>query len=185
MVLPEPTTLPTWAVLDQVDPTSNQNNVLTPPPQQQQYGWGFHEFPPRNWFNWLGRYTYQWLAYFKQQNPRSKTVITSAVQGGPSALPICDPSVNVRGITMIYINDVKSGNNSNIYIGMYIRNTTSSVAPQPIFGDAALLPIGGSIVGSYTLGTVDKTTGILSSVSSSLATPGPFNIVAVSYDTIL
>lgn len=67
----KPSVLPVWADSDQTDPISGQNNVLTPPPEKQQYGWSRLEFPPRNWFNWLGRYTYRWLAWLKQQEEQS------------------------------------------------------------------------------------------------------------------
>lgn len=70
----KPDQLPQWAELDQVDSVSQQNNVLVPPPEKQNYGWARLEFPPRNWFNWLGRYTYRWLRWFDQQE--SQSVVT-------------------------------------------------------------------------------------------------------------
>lgn len=66
MVL-KPTILPEWAENDVVDPISGQNNVLEPPTEKKLEGWARLEFPPRNWFNWLGRYTNRWLAFLKQQ----------------------------------------------------------------------------------------------------------------------
>ncbi|PWU06780.1 MAG: hypothetical protein C5B43_01320 [Verrucomicrobia bacterium] len=98
----KPTVLPVWAVQDQVDPISLQNNVLTPPPEMQQYGWIKGQFPPRNWFNWLGRYTYQCLAWLFQQEAQS-VVVTAAsgsdsgnifdvVNGGMAFLNVVDPA---------------------------------------------------------------------------------------------
>lgn len=176
MTLSQPAELPTWAAQDQIDPVSGQNNVLTPPVQQQQYGWQRLAFPPRNWFNWLGRLTYQWLQYFRQNDTFSTTVITSAVQGGNSVLPICNPSIATRGVTMIYINDIATGNNGSRYVGFYVRNATSSVTPNVIQNTDP--------VGPYTIttGTVDKDTGILNNISSTAGSPGPFNIIAVSYN---
>jgi hypothetical protein len=66
MVL-KPTILPEWAENDVVDPISGQNNVLEPPTEKKLEGWARLEFPPRNWFNWLGRYTNRWLSFLKQQ----------------------------------------------------------------------------------------------------------------------
>jgi len=66
----KPTVFPVWAEQDQVDPVSLQNNVLTPPPEKQQYGWS-RQFPPRNWFNWLARYTNRWLQWLSQQESQS------------------------------------------------------------------------------------------------------------------
>jgi hypothetical protein len=110
MVL-KPTVLPVWADLDQVDPISLQNNVLTPPPEYQQYGWTLKQFPPRNWFNWLGRYTYRWLAYLSQQDAQGNTVSAS------NAVPtdVIFDSVN-GGLAYIYV--VDTGNAAAVYHGM-------------------------------------------------------------------
>jgi len=76
----KPTTLPKWAENDVVDAISGQNNVLEPPPEKQLSGWLRLEFPPRNWFNWLGRYTYRWLNWLKQQEEQA--VITDGTGSG-------------------------------------------------------------------------------------------------------
>lgn len=70
----KPPQIPNWATNNIVDPTSGQPNVVTPPPEKQTYGWSFKEFPPRQWFNWLGRYTAQWINWFNQQE--SQSVVT-------------------------------------------------------------------------------------------------------------
>lgn len=67
----KPTVLPKWADSDQTDPISLSNNVLTPPPIMQTYGWTYKQFPPRNFLNWLGRYTYRWLDWLKQQEEQA------------------------------------------------------------------------------------------------------------------
>jgi hypothetical protein len=104
----KPSTFPTWAELDVVDPTSGQNNVTTPPLEKQNYGWAFGEEPPRNWFNWLGRYTNNWLKWFDQQESQS------TVTPGDGA----DASFNasVGGLAYIYV--VDKGNAANVYHGM-------------------------------------------------------------------
>lgn len=63
--------LPKWADTDTTDPVSGQNNVIEPPPEKQESGWERLEYPPRNWFNWLARYTYRWLLWFKQQEEQA------------------------------------------------------------------------------------------------------------------
>lgn len=67
----KPTTLPKWAENDVVDPISQQNNVLEPPTEKQDEGWSRLEFPPRQWFNWLSRWVYRWILWFKQQEEQS------------------------------------------------------------------------------------------------------------------
>lgn len=79
MVL-KPTILPEWAENDVVDPVSGQNNVLEPPTEKKLEGWARLEFPPRNWFNWLGRYTNRWLSFLKQQEELA--ILTDGNGGG-------------------------------------------------------------------------------------------------------
>jgi len=59
----KPTKIPEWAVNDVVDPTSGQNNVVEPAGAIKLLGWDFKEKPPRQYFNWLARYTYLWCQY--------------------------------------------------------------------------------------------------------------------------
>jgi len=102
-----PDTMPEWAEQDVVDPVSGQNNVLTPPPEKQQFGWNRLEFPPRNWFNWLGRWTWRWIRYLAQQEAQSVVndgtgqVMFNAISGG-----------------LVYIYVVDIGNAANVYHGM-------------------------------------------------------------------
>lgn len=67
----KPDQLPMWADSDQVDPISGSNNVLTPPPEKQMYGWARLDYPVRNWMNWLGRYAYRWIAWLDQQEQQA------------------------------------------------------------------------------------------------------------------
>ena len=76
----KPTVLPKWADGVAVDPISGQQNVTTPPTEKQNAGWDRLEFPPRNWFNWLGRYTYRWLNWLKQQEEQA--IITNGAGEG-------------------------------------------------------------------------------------------------------
>lgn len=107
-MIPRPDMFPVWAALDQVDPVSNQNNVLVPPLEKQNYGWNRLEFPPRNFFNWLGRKTYQWLQYLDQQQAQS-TVTT-----GSGAAPIVD--IINGGMSLIYV--VDKGDTTKFFEGI-------------------------------------------------------------------
>lgn len=173
MVLNPPDIFPLWAENDQVDPTSKQNNVETPPAEKQLYGWDFKDYPVRNWANWLGRYTSKWIKYLAQNDPKSRTVVTFAsASGSDSDGPIVTvPLTALRPIVMIYINDTASGNNSSRYIGMYTVNNSSSVVPNTIASS------------HITVGAVNKDTGILQAITSDASTPGPFNIIAVQFDS--
>ena len=82
----KPSVIPTWAKMNQTDPESGQNNVSTPPPEKQNLGWNFKDYPRRNWMNWLGRYTYLWIEWFNQQE--SQSVVTD--EGGVGLFPIND-----------------------------------------------------------------------------------------------
>lgn len=115
--LPRPTVFPVWASSDQVDPISGQNNVLTPPPEKQMYGWARLEFPPRNWINWLARYTNNWIQYLAQQE--SQAVVTD----GLGSVAIVD--VVNGGMSIIYV--VDTGATANYYEGIvYVPASYSS-----------------------------------------------------------
>jgi|GEM_PF-1839716 len=142
--LSRPSTLPTWATNDQIDPVSLQNNVLTPPDQYKLYGWTRGQFPPRNWFNWLGRYTYEWLAYLSQQealNVSSSTndgsvAFVNIVSGGMAIINVIDkttPANYYQGITY-----VPPGYSSGI-----LNFTTTSSSTLTV---SAISPTGGIIV---------------------------------------
>lgn len=60
------TTLPRWATNDVVDPTSLLNNVLEPAEGKKDIGWNYLEKPARQYYNWLGRQTNQWLDYLDE-----------------------------------------------------------------------------------------------------------------------
>lgn len=119
--LTKPTTLPEWAVQDQIDPVSLQNNVLTPPPEYQQYGWTRGQFPPRNWFNWLGRNTYQCIAWLFQQE--SQSVVASG--SGQTFFDVVS-----GGLCYIYV--VDTGNGANVYHGMVYLPPASTSPSYPI-----------------------------------------------------
>jgi len=65
-MIPKPTILPEWATDPQIDPISGQENVVEPPLEKKMSGWTFQEKPNRQWWNWLHRQTYLWIAYFNE-----------------------------------------------------------------------------------------------------------------------
>ena len=86
----KPTTLPRFAELDQVDPTSGQNNVVEPPANWKDYGWDYQEEPPRNYFNWLHRWTYEWLNWVDQKLIRTMTFVIAAYDSPQDAQEAAD-----------------------------------------------------------------------------------------------
>lgn len=100
----KPTILPMWAVDNVVDPISGQNNVTTPPMEKQLIGWSLKEQPPRNWFNWLGRYTYQWLAWLNQQETQNRVVDNTGTA------PAFD--ISTGGMAIVYVIDTTTPANS-------------------------------------------------------------------------
>ena len=111
MVLyPKPNELPFWATSNYVDPITGQPNVVTPPLEKQTNGW-LREFPPRQWFNWLGRFTGNWIAYLSQQEAQS------VVTDGTGLTPSFDVNnIPTGAIAIIYV--VDKGNAANVYNGM-------------------------------------------------------------------
>jgi hypothetical protein len=82
----KPTVLPRWALNDIVNATSGENNVVAPPAGYDTLGWDFKEKPPRQYFNWLGRTTHDWLAWLQEQTePIGKfSASTVDMSGSPS-----------------------------------------------------------------------------------------------------
>jgi hypothetical protein len=137
MTFSKPSAFPVWASLDQVDPVSQQNNVLTPPPEKQMYGWSRLEFPPRNWFNWLARFTNNWLQYLAQQESQSvvtgdvsgATAIVDPINGGMAIVSIIDtgaPANYFQGIT--YIPPSYAGGTSFTTTSTSSTSTTTSIS---------------------------------------------------------
>ena len=62
----KPSENPEFALLDQADPVTGENNVSEPPTTKKNYGWSYLEKPAHNWMNWLHRKTSEWLTYFDQ-----------------------------------------------------------------------------------------------------------------------
>lgn len=147
MVLPPPSVLPKWADQDIIDPISNQNNVTTPPVTEQNLGWGFKEFPPRQWFNWLGRYTYRWLAYLKQNDSKSTVKVIQGTYGVP--VQIADTTVPGR-LLLLWIQDSSQSNASDRFSGMCIPYSSSA-------SNRTVYALGTSL--NITVSTINNGTG--------------------------
>ena len=133
MSFTKPDQLPMWADQDQVSNVSLQNNVLTPPPALQQYGWTYKQFPPRNFFNWLGRYTYRWIAWLNQQE--SQSVVTD---GNGVGLFITDDA-------LIYLYAVDKLTPANYIVAVGYKG--AGVAPVLNVIDSNVLTLGASTTG--------------------------------------
>lgn len=66
-LLEQPTTLPRWATVPETDALSGQPNVVEPPDGKKDSGWHYREKPPRNWWNWIQKTNYDWLAFLDEQ----------------------------------------------------------------------------------------------------------------------
>ena len=122
----EPTEIPNWATSNAVDPISGQPNVVTPPLEKQDKGWAFGEFPPRQWFNWLGRYTAQWINYFRAFTGQS-LVVTNA--GTTAAF-----NMITGGMAIVYVIDTSTPANSYHGIAYIPPNAVSPVTVTKLGG---------------------------------------------------
>jgi hypothetical protein len=126
-LLTPPSEFPVWAINDQVDPVSNQNNVVAPPTEKQLFGWARSDFPPRNWFNWLGRLTNNWLQYLSQNDPKCQTICRTNLSYG-TAYTIADTQTQGR-LLLLYIQDTSfptGGNAGDRFSGMCVPWSPSS-----------------------------------------------------------
>jgi hypothetical protein len=88
----KPTKYPDWSVNtdgtdnDVVDPTSGQNNVVEPDAGKKLTGWIYTEKPPRQYFNWLGRLTTQWIRWFDDYIASTIDVALSNLSSAVSTL---------------------------------------------------------------------------------------------------
>jgi hypothetical protein len=90
-----PEKYPYWAMSDIVDDVSKQNNVTEPPEIKKQSGWAYRDKGARNWFNWLGRTTANWIEYLdtntnKIQNFTVATLPSPSLKGSGSMAYVSD-----------------------------------------------------------------------------------------------
>ena len=154
-----PPDLPMWAVDDQIDPVSLSNNVLPPPPELQQYGWVRSQFPPRNFFNWLGRQTYECLLYLFDKD----ALIVSSVGAGAQTL------FNTTVGGMYKLSVVDQGNPANFYEGV----GWSAPAPgAPVtLTDITTSPLSVSTISTSGVVTVSGGTGPYQCYAQTIPSP--------------
>lgn len=103
----KPDQLPRFASEDIRDPISGMDNVVEPIDQKKDYGWLRLEEPPRQWFNWLHRYTYLWLGYLDGFTGRVATTGGSTTQTlsiqGVKATDIALATINKLGAIPVSI----------------------------------------------------------------------------------
>lgn len=144
MVL-RPTTLPTWAQQDELNPEINNYNVIEPPTEKQLYGWAYKDFLVRNWLNWLGRWTYRNLAYLIQQE--AKEVVTDGFGVGlfptpPTATALCILYAVDVDVPTNYIFAIGSNNAGTLNFEK-VAGVGLTIPANPIVGPN--VPIGGAI----------------------------------------
>ena len=89
---------PRWATEDQVDPISGQLNVVEPPEERKDSGWDRHEVPPRQWWNWLHRKTFEWLQFLDETRGQLEIFTVSEL-----------PSASENEGRMVYVSDASGG----------------------------------------------------------------------------
>ena len=89
---------PQWATEDQIDPISQQTNVIEPPIERKESGWTRHEVPPRQWLNWLARKTYEWLVYLDETRGQLEVVTVTTL-----------PAASDNEGRMVYVSDETGG----------------------------------------------------------------------------
>lgn len=142
MVL-RPAVLPEWAKEDQNGPGVNNRNVVEPPTEKKRFGWAYLDYPPRNWLNWLARWTYRNLEYLIQQE--AKEVISGADGADlfpipPTGTALCVLYAVDVAVPANYIYAVGSNNNGNLTFNI-IDSNVLTIPANPIVGPS--VPISG------------------------------------------
>ncbi len=139
----KPLLLPQWASEDQVDPASGQYNVVEPPIEVKEAGWTIKEKPNRQYWNWVGRTTYDNIAWLIQQESYSVTTSNTGlglfkVDGALITLDVIDSVNPAKWLRAIGIKPALSApifDASAIQAGGGLTLGTGTVAgDQPILG---------------------------------------------------
>jgi hypothetical protein len=125
-----------WAEEDELEPIVNNYNVVDPPPEKQLAGWSYKEFPPRNWLNWLARWTYRNLAYLIQQEKLE--VMAGATGVGlfplpPAGFSLCILYAVDIAVPANYVFAIGSNNGGTINFA-YKQNNVLDIPSNPIVG---------------------------------------------------
>ena len=129
----KPDNLPEWASQDDIDSTTGQHNIVEPPPWKKEKGWSLHEFPPRQWFNWLHNLTYQWLKFLGNEQARMRT----ADGNGVGLFPLAE-----QFIVLMAVKKTESGGIGPHYMGIGYRGTSGIVWMKSLSTDSLALGSG-------------------------------------------
>lgn len=92
----KPTVLPQWASDLVQNEITGQYNVVEPPTEKKEDGWFYQEKPNRQWWNWLHRQTYLWLAWLSQQE--AQKVVTD--DAGLGLFPTDDALITISAVDL-------------------------------------------------------------------------------------
>lgn len=71
---------PTWAEQLEVDPETNQFNVIAPTNEMRFVGYKFRSYPSRNHWNWLFRTAFRWIRYLRDRQDLEKTADGNGIE---------------------------------------------------------------------------------------------------------
>jgi len=116
-----PAEIPRWA-------TDSGATVTTPVSTKQDSGWVGTEKPPAGIFNWLGKWTYEWIAYARDAVSYLDTTLSALVTTVAGKLA-ADGSNNITGSLQFDSADAHDiGTHSvparNVYVGTLLETST-------------------------------------------------------------
>lgn len=111
--MPRPTQFPDFATTDVVDGTSGQNNVAAPSGPKILQGWDYREKPPRQWLNWLHRFTGLWVRWFDElleSRTADATPDSLMLRDANGRAKVADPDVDGDIANKGYVDESIAGN---------------------------------------------------------------------------
>jgi len=87
-LISRPDKMPEWASEDHTDPILPIPNVVEPETAKKKTGWFYKEAPPANWFNWILRYVYRWVAFLDDQRTNNNPVFGIDISATPNILNV-------------------------------------------------------------------------------------------------
>lgn len=180
--MPRPTQFPDFATTDVVDGTSGQNNVAAPSGPKILQGWDYREKPPRQWMNWLHRFTGFWVRWFDElleSRTASATPDSLMLRDASGRAKVSDPDVDGDIANKGYVDGLVKVTAEvwalyrGVFSGQSFLLTGEQTAPHGIFispDGTKLYSIGAeSVVHQYTLASPSQiATATYDSVSFSV-----------------
>ncbi len=131
----KPSKIPTWATVEDTDPTTGKLNRVEPSAGIKQTGFTYNEKPPRQYFNWLLWLIGEWLTWINdninQALNTNSDVVFDSVQ---ATTQTTSPTINSDIVNTKALNALSSGNgevntdllNSSVSITTPLLNITGS-----------------------------------------------------------